>query len=152
VPAAIAGGWEVIGIWAAQDGPPFTLNLPFDNVNVGNTSWPNRVCSGKLAHPTLLNYFDQSCFPTPSPYTFGNAGRNELYGPGMNNVDFAVHRSFPIPIHEGLKLELRAELFNLFNRSEFGIPSVTLDLPQTGQITTTSNPNRQVQFALKLLF
>ena len=152
VAAALAGGWEVSGIWTAQDGPPFTLVLPFDNVNVGNTSWPNRICSGKLSHPTLQNYFDQRCFPTPPAYTFGNAGRNELYGPGMNNVDFAVHRFFPIPIHEGLKLEFRAELFNLFNRSEFGIPAVSLDLPQTGQITTTSNPNRQVQFALKLLF
>ena len=56
----------------------------------------------------------------------------------MNNVDFAVHRFFPIPLLESLKLEFRAELFNLFNRPEFGIPSVTLDLPQTGQITVTS--------------
>jgi hypothetical protein len=152
--AAITGGWEVSGIWTAQDGPPFTLILPVDNANVGNTNWPNRICSGKLAHSTLQDYFDQSCFPTPPQYTFGNAGRNELYGPGVNNVDFTVHRFFPIPLHEGLKLEFRAEFFNLFNRPEFGIPSNTLDLPQTGQITSTSTafPNRQVQFALKLLF
>jgi len=154
VAAAIAGGWEVSGIWTAQDGPPFTLVLPVDNANVGNTNWPNRVCSGKLDHPTIQNYFDQSCFPTPAVYTFGNAGRNVLYGPGVDNVDFTVHRFFPIPLREGLKLEFRAEFFNLFNRTEFGIPSNTLNLPQTGQITTTNTafPNRQVQFALKLLF
>jgi hypothetical protein len=150
----IAGGWEVSGIWTAQDGQPFTLTLPVDNANVGNTNWPNRVCSGVLSNPTLQNYFNQSCFPTAPQYTFGNAGRNELYGPGVDNVDFTAHRYFPIPLHEGLKLEFRAELFNLFNRPEFGMPSTTLDLPQTGQITSTnvSIPNRQVQFALKLLF
>ena len=53
---------------------------------------------------------------------------------------------------EGLKLEFRAELFNFFNRTEFGIPANTINLPQTGQISTTTIPNRQVQFALKLLF
>lgn len=152
--AAVAGGWEISGIWTAQDGSPFTLILPVDNANVGNTNWPNRVCSGKLDHPTIQNYFDQSCFTTPALYTFGNAGRNVLYGPGVNNVDFTVHRYFPIPIHEGVKLEVRAEFFNLFNRTDFGIPSNTLNLPQTGRITTTnpSIPNRQAQFALKVLF
>jgi hypothetical protein len=152
VPAAILGDWEVSGIWTAQDGPPFTLTLPFDNANVGNTSWPNRTCSGKLSNPSVQSYFDQSCFPTPPAYTFGNAGRNVLYGPGMNNVDFAAHRFFPLPFRETLKLEFRAELFNFFNRTELSIPSVTLDLPQTGHITATSNPNREVQFALKLLW
>ena len=151
-PARIVGGWEVSGIWVAQDGQPFTLNLPFDNANVGNTNWPNRTCNGKLAHPTVQLYFDPSCFPTAPAYTFGNAGRNILYGPGMNNVDFAAHRFFPIPIRENLKLEFRAELFNLFNRPEFATPAVTLNLPTTGQITATSIPNRQVQFGLKILW
>ncbi len=148
--AAILGGWEVSGIWTAQDGDPFTLALSVDNANVGNTNWPNRVCSGKLSNPTLQNYFNQSCFTTPPIYTFGNAGRNVLYGPGEDNVDFAVHRFFPVPHVERMKLEFRAELFNLFNRPEFAIPSVTLNLPQTGQITSTTIPNREVQFALKL--
>jgi hypothetical protein len=150
VPAAILGNWEVSGIWTVQDGVPFTLALSVDNANVGNTNWPNRICSGKQPNPTLQNYFNQGCFTTPPIYTFGNAGRNVLYGPGENNVDFAVHRFFPVPRIERMKLEFRAELFNFFNRPEFGIPSVTLNLPQTGQITATTIPNREVQFALKL--
>jgi hypothetical protein len=152
VPAAIVGGWELTGIFTAQDGPPFTLATSVDNANVGNTNWPNRTCSGKLSNWTLQNYFNQSCFPTAPIYTFGNAGRNVLYGPGINNVDFAVHRFFPVAFSERVKLEFRGELFNLFNRPEFGIPSVTLNLPQTGTITTTNVniPNREVQFALKL--
>ena len=93
-----------------------------------------------------------TCFVTPAPFTFGNAGRNILYGPGTNNVDFALHRFFPIPVREATKLEFRAEFFNFFNRPEFSMPAVTLNLAQTGQITATSIPNRQVQFALKLLW
>jgi hypothetical protein len=65
-------------------------------------------------------------------------------------VDFAAHHFFTIPAREGMKLEFRGELFNLFNRTEFSMPEVTLGLPQTGQITATSLPNRQIQFALKL--
>jgi hypothetical protein len=85
---------------------------------------------GRLDHPTLQHYFDTDCFVTPAAFTFGNAGRNILYGPGTNNVDFALHRFFPIPIREAMKLEFRAELFNFFNRPEFAMPSVTLNLAQ----------------------
>ncbi|MBI3682293.1 MAG: hypothetical protein HY235_18090, partial [Acidobacteria bacterium] len=69
-----------------------------------------------------------------------------------NNVDFAIHRFFPIPLRESLKLEFRGELYNLFNHPAFAMPGVTLNLPQTGQITATSIPNRQAQFGLKLLW
>ncbi|HEY3738376.1 MAG TPA: carboxypeptidase regulatory-like domain-containing protein [Bryobacteraceae bacterium] len=152
VPAAILGDWEMSAIWTAQDGQPFTLNLSVDNANVGNTNWPNRVCSGRLDHPTLQQWFDPSCFVVPPLYTYGNAGRNVLYGPGTDNVDFAVHRFFPIPIRENMRLEFRAEFFNFLNHPEFAMPNVTLNLATTGQITATSIPNREVQFALKLAF
>ena len=137
-------------IWTAQDGLPFTLKLSQDNANVGNTSWPNRVCDGRLEHPTVQRWYDASCFPAPPAFTYGNAGRNILYGPGVDNVDFAAHRFFAIPAREGMKLELRGEIFNLFNRTEFAMPETSLGLPQTGQITAISAPNRQIQFALKL--
>jgi hypothetical protein len=146
----ILRGWQTSAIWTAQDGSPFTVKLSQDNANVGNTSWPNRVCSGKLSHPTVDRWYDASCFPAPPAFVFGNAGRNVLYGPGVDNTDFSAHRFFSIPGREGMKLEFRAELFNIFNRTEFSMPEVSLGLPQTAQITATSQPNRQVQFALKL--
>jgi hypothetical protein len=152
VGAIVAGGWQASGIWTAQDGSPFTVNLPIDNVNVGHTSWPNRVCDGRLANPSVLRWYDTACFVTPPLYTFGNAGRNPLYGPGMNNIDFSVHRYFPIPFRESMKLEFRGEFFNAFNHPQFGMPAYTLGQAQTAQITTTTVPNRQVQFALKLLW
>ena len=86
----------------------------------------------------MNRWYDPGCFPAPAAFTYGNAGRNILYGPGIDNVDFAVHRFFAIPAREGMKLEFRAELFNLFNRTEFSMPEVSLGLPQTGQITVFS--------------
>lgn len=152
VGALIAGGWQASGIFTAQDGSPFTVVLPIDNANVGNTSWPNRVCGGQLANPTVLKWYEASCFVTPTLYTFGNSGRNPLYGPGVNNIDFSVHRFFPIPLRDSMKLEFRGEFFNTLNHPQFGLPAHVLNQAQTSQITTTSVPNRQVQFALKLLW
>jgi hypothetical protein len=60
--------------------------------------------------------------------------------------------SFRFRFAKGGRWEFRAEFFNFFNRPEFGMPGMTLNLAQTGQIAATSIPNRQVQFALKLLW
>ena len=130
------------------------MHLSINNANVGNTSWPNRVCSGRLANPTVQRYFDASCFPAPPAYTFGNSGRNGLVGPGIDNVDFALHRAFPIPLREGMRLEFRGEFFNFFNRTELSFPNGTLGVKATGTINSTnpSIPNREIQLALKVLW
>jgi hypothetical protein len=146
----VLGGWQTSVIWTAQDGTPFTLRLSQDNANVGNTNWPNRVCNGRLESPTVQRWYDPGCFAAPAQYQFGNAGRNILYGPGTDNVDFALHRFFPIPVREGMQLEFRGEFYNVFNRTQLGMPEVNLGLPQTAQITTTAAPNRQIQLGLKL--
>lgn len=146
----VLGGWQTSVIWTAQDGTPFTLKLSQDNANVGNTSWPDRVCNGRLENASVQRWFDTGCFVAPPQYQFGNAGRNLLYGPGTDNVDFALHRFFPIPVREGMQLEFRGEFYNVFNRTQLGMPETNLGLPQTGQITTTAAPNRQIQLGLKL--
>ena len=50
----LLGGWQTSVIWAVQDGSPFTVRLSQDNANVGNTSWPDRVCSGKLENARIV--------------------------------------------------------------------------------------------------
>ena len=95
--AQLLGGWQTSGIYTIQDGAPFTLDLSFDNANVGQTNYPNRICNGQITNWTVHDYFNQSCFPTAPAYTFGNAGRNFLNGPGLNNMDFTLHRFFRIP-------------------------------------------------------
>ena len=148
----IAGHWQVSGIYAVQSGLPFTVDLSFDNANAGTVSLPNRVCNGRLGEPTLLRWFDTSCFIAPPSYQFGNEGRNVLTGPGRNNLDLALHRSFHLPIREALTLEARAEAYNLFNHPQFGMPGNTIGNPAVGIISGTAVSARQVQVALRLAF
>jgi hypothetical protein len=148
----IIGYWQASTIYQAQSGLPITANLSFDNANAGTTSYPNRVCSGTLAHPTLSQWFDTTCFVAPPSYVFGNEGRNVLIGPGRNNVDFVLHRSFPLPRWESGRLEFRGEAYNLFNHPQFSNPGATIGNPGAGVISGTSVANRIVQLAVRLAF
>ena len=148
----ILGGWELIGIYTASSGLPFTVTLPFDNANTGNANWPNRLRPAQLDNWNIGRYFDTDAFAFPAQYTFGNAGRNTMIGPGINGVDLSLQRSFPLPVREGARVDFRAEAFNLFNRPHFDIPGAILQTPTFGVIGATSQPNRQLQFGLKLSF
>jgi hypothetical protein len=88
----------------------------------------------------------------------GNGGRNEVYGPGVTNFDFSLFKDNRIK--ENLNLQFRAEFFNLFNHSNFEAPidnstlfdSTGAPIGSAGLIDATSTANRQIQFALKLIF
>lgn len=148
----VLGGWTLSGILSLSSGLPFTLNLPFDNANTGNVNWPNRISDGRLENGTIDRWFDTNAFAFPAQYTFGNAGRGYLTGPGVKTVDFSLQRNFKLPINDASRLEFRAEAFNAFNTPQFGIPGATLQTPQFGVIGGTASPARQLQFGLKLLF
>ncbi|HEX7359791.1 MAG TPA: TonB-dependent receptor [Bryobacteraceae bacterium] len=146
----VLASWQIDAIYIAQSGFPFTPVLNFDNANAGNSSWPDRVCNGALSNPTIGEWFDASCFVVPPQYQFGNTGRNILTGPGMNNLDFGLHRSFPV--RESFRLEFRADAFNFLNHPQFGQPGNTIGNPGVGKISSTSVDNREIQLALKLSF
>lgn len=148
----IARGWAVSGILSLSSGLPFTLNLPFDNAGTGNINWPNRLRDGRLDGGSIDRWFDTEAFAFPTQFTYGNAGRNYLTGPGTKSVDISLQRNFKLPINDGSRLEFRAEAFNLFNTPQFGIPGATLQNPTFGVIGGTASPNRQMQFGLRLLF
>jgi hypothetical protein len=150
--AALAGRWELSGVYQAQSGLPFTPVLSFDNANAGTTSRPNRMCSGTLSNGTPQEYFDVGCFTTPAQYAFGNSGRNILFGPGENELDFGVHRSFALPGWEQAQLQFRAEAFNAMNHPQLAVPNATIGVASAGTISSTAAPNRELQFALRLSF
>ncbi len=148
----LLGGWDFSGIVTFSDGIPFTPALNFDNANTGTTSRPDRIGDGRLSNPSIDRYFDIDAFVFPERYTYGNSGRNILYGPGTNMVNFALHRNFRLPFNDTSKVEFRFEAFNFFNRVHFGLPGLSLGNRNAGVIGSTSQDNRQLQFGLKFLF
>jgi hypothetical protein len=67
-----------------------------------------------------VQYLNPAAFAQPAPGTFGNLGRNALYGPGFADVDFAVMKN--THINERITMQFRAEIFNVFNRANLPIP------------------------------
>jgi hypothetical protein len=100
-------------------------------------------------------YFNPAAFIQPLPGTYGNIGRNTLPGPSLIETDISVAKKFAISEHLGL--QLRAELFNLFNHTNLNTPNPVVfaaatggPSPTAGVITSTATSSRQVQFGLKL--
>lgn len=145
---AVFGGWQTNGILVVQSGLPFSPVLQTSTTN-GTGSRPDVV--GPISYPgTRLRWFDASAFGTPAPFTYGNAGRNILFGPGRWNWDMSLFKNFVIK--EQTRFELRAEAFNIFNHPQFGQPNANIGNAQVGQITSTVGNPRQLQMALRFQF
>ncbi len=151
--ARVLGDWTVTGIWSASTGDYFTpvLASGVSNSTGGSGDRPNRTGDGNLAagSRTIDHWFDVAAFAPQPQYTFGNAGRGILVGPGSFNVDLGIHRDFPLTEHR--YLSFRWEMFNAFNRANFGDPNAAIGNALAGQISGTG-PARIMQVALKVVF
>ncbi len=147
---AIGGGWQATTIVTAQSGAPFSVFLSNPTANTGTFTRPNRVCNGNLPpdKQSINEWFDLACFVNPPLFTFGNAGRNILIGPGLVTWDLGVDKEFRM--NERFGLQFRSEFFNLLNRANFGLPNANIGSAAAGTITTVVTNARQVQFALRL--
>ena len=146
------GGWQVVGISTFQSGFPFTPYLGSNdpgNVNFAYDIRPNVIGNPSVSNCTPAQCFNVAAFGVPAPFTFGDAGRNILRGPGIQNWDFSVLKDFHIS--EARYLQFRSEFFNIFNHANFNNPNPYVDTPQGGQIFSAKDP-RIIQFALKLYF
>ena len=155
----IIGGWQVNNILTLQSGLPFTLGMQTSNLNTGTGSqFPNRIGSGALSSSerTIDRWFDVTAFAAPPPFTFGNSGRNILYGPGTKQLDLSLFKSFPFS--EKRRAELRGEAFNITNTPQFNNPNTSIGFAGAARITSAGSPtvyqrtSRQIQLALKLYF
>lgn len=149
---AIIGGWQYQTISNFRSGVPFTPTISKDVANIGASSeHPN--LTGTRCHSTssLANSFVLSDFTVPAAYTFGDSGTDICQSQNEEEVDMSLFKDFQIT--EGSKLQLRFEDFNVPNSAYFSAPSNTnIDSSAGGQITSTSNNPRQLQFALKYVF
>jgi hypothetical protein len=148
----------VSGIHAMQSGFPFTVNLQGDTAGVGAGTGgifirPNAVpgkdweLSGE--ERSTSRYFNTSAFSAPPTAQFGNVGKNTVIGPGMMNLDVVVARE--ILFGEAIKMQFRAEAFNVLNHSNYTVVGRLLNTPTFGRVQGQLDP-RQIQFGAKFLF
>ncbi|MBI4444782.1 MAG: TonB-dependent receptor [Acidobacteria bacterium] len=163
----LTSGWQLNGIITLSSGTPGTIVNAADRSRVlagartGEGDRPN-LAPGKDNNPVLGGpdrYFDPSAFQLQPAGFLGNLGRNTLISPGFANVDFSVFKNTYFPgISEDFNLQFRFEVFNIFNRTNFGSPfSQVFDVDgsiigRAGRISSTDSTSRQIQFALKILF
>ena len=93
---ALPGGWQINGINIVPDGSAVYADAQRDDDQYRDRPAPDRIADGKLSDPTVDRWFDTSAFTTPAPFTYGNAGRNILYGPGRVNFDFSLFKEFRV--------------------------------------------------------
>ena len=99
---------------------------------------------------TPEQWFNLNAFNVDVPAgRHGNAGRNNILGPGLVSVDLGLHKDFSLV--EGLRLHFRSDFFNLFNHAKFNAPVTDHSNGNIGRILTTAGP-RELQLALKLIF
>jgi hypothetical protein len=151
-------GWAVSGITTFASGLPVTLGEYDDNslTGTGADEPDYNPLGGKLIlnkNPRKgLPYFNPALFSTEALGTFGDSSRRFFHGPGIDNTDLALQKTFGIK--EDTKLDFRAEAFNVFNHAQFGGPDGNVNNPGEGgfgYVTSAGSP-RIMQVALKLLF
>ena len=162
----LTSGWQANALVTFTSGNPINI-LAGSNVSGSgeNKDRVNLVGDPFANVPVLTNtlavqYFNPAAFAKPAAGSFGNLGRNSLYGPGFGSVDFSMFKT--IPLTERMRLQMRAEVFNLLNRTNWANPTVTFTSSSFGQLTQTKNAAsapglgfgepRNVQLALKLVF
>jgi hypothetical protein len=147
---------QLQGISVARSGQPFTPVLRFDNSNTGNTGGstagsdrPDVAGDVALDNATPEQWFNTDAFSLAPAYTFGNAGRNGVRGPGFSTFDLAVSKDVTL---RRASLTLALQAFNLVNRTNLDQPEHLVDEPATfGRIFSAKAP-RQLQLVARVRF
>ncbi len=171
VSSAVLGNWQLSNIVSSRTGLP--VNVTIDRSSSFSAASPTGVATGyttnqrpnrvpgisltPLGGSAIHNWINPAAFATVTGGGYGNAGRNLLRGPGLWQADLGLAKN--IPIKETAQLQFRTELFNLFNRAQYGLPLADFTGSSFGTITNTVNTGpigtgtpRQVQFLLRAEF
>lgn len=149
------GGWNMTSIVAWRSGFPFTVVSGQDNARTGQGSQRADLTG---VSPYLSNdghgaiaaqYLNKAAFAVNALGTYGVLGRNTFRGPGSFNLDYGLHKDFPV--REAMKFQFRFETFNLFNNVSLANPNITVTSGNFMRITSASDP-RILQFALRFEF
>jgi hypothetical protein len=154
------GGWQVDTIATLLSGFPFTPLVGSNRSGDGDTRNPDRpslnpTFSGPVILGQAQQWFNPKAFSLPAYGTYGDLGRGTYSGPGLANLDLALLKD--ARIRESVKMQFRAEFFNVLNRTNLGSPNATVFSngaisSSAGIVTATATTSRQIQFGLKLVF
>ncbi len=159
-------GWQFNILATAHTGLPILFRAgtdvnqdgdTFDRINLVGDPFANVPANTSA---TSRNWVSRAAFASPAAGTLGNLGRNVIFGPSFFSIDPSAFKEFPIK--ERLKLQFRAEIFNVLNWTNYANPTVTFNSGSFGTITNTRNGGgapglgfgepRNMQLALKLLW
>ena len=150
---AILGGWQISTIISKASGFPRTAYVGTDRSNTGGGQDRPNVTGVDPVLPagqeTIARWFNTDAYALNALGTFGNAGRNTFFGPGITNVDASIIRNFRMGSNT---LQLRLEGFNVLNTPIWNDPNTTLTNPLYGTINTTRKPMRELQLGVKFVF
>jgi hypothetical protein len=154
------GGWQLNQITTLLSGFPFTPVIGANRSGDGDTRNPDRPSlnpnfTGPVVTGNPNQWYNPNAFSLPIAGTYGNVGRGVYAGPGLADLDVSVMKM--TTLKERMKLQFRAEMFNILNHPNFAAPNDTVFSgtsynASAGLITSTATNSRQIQFALKLMF
>jgi hypothetical protein len=153
----ITQDWHLSTIYQVQSGMPLTISVFGDTANSGTVLGENPVRANVTGKPvfgpgtrTAGEWFNPAAFATPPAFTYGSAGRNSVYGPPLQTLDFALARTFRFT--ERANFQFRAEAFNALNKVNLGTPNRFVNTPQFGTITMAMTPGREIQLSGRISF
>jgi hypothetical protein len=144
-------GWQFNAIAAMQTGGTFSIQNSSARDNTGDGDRPDVIGNPYSTPQTVSQWFNTAAFVGQPLYTVGTVGRNTMFGPPMKDLDFSTFKNFQLKEHT--ELQFRAELFNILNHPNFGMPASSWGASNFGVISSTANYlPRNIQIALKLVF
>ena len=154
---ALTRNWLGSVVYQAQTGWPITISVFGDTANAGTVVGENPIRANLTGKPIFGSgtrnantWWNPAAFATPPAYSYGNVGRNSVYGPGLQTMDIGVVRSFSIK--EKAQFETRAEFFNAPNHTNLDIPNRFVNTSSFGSITDAATPGREIQLSARLSF
>ena len=130
IEGAFLKGWGVNTSGSWQTGLPFSVSANTNTSGLSQTQLLDQVGTGRLANPTIHQWFNFASFVQPAANTLGDQHILQLFGPAQKRLDASLFKEFPIK--EQIRLQFRTEVFNLFNQTNFGQPDAPLLSPSTG--------------------
>jgi hypothetical protein len=154
---ALSRDWRGSMEFQVQTGFPLTISVFGDTANAGTVVGENPIRANLTGQKVFgsgtrnsTTWFSPGAFTAPPAYTYGNVGRNSVYGPGMQTLDLGVVREFSVA--EKARFEARAEFFNALNHTNLGTPNRFVNTASFGSITEDSTPGREIQLSGRISF